>query len=360
MVETLFDGNPADHGFVMPAEWQQHACTWIAWPHNRDTWSKNLEAAQFEFIEFALRIALDEPTVVLIPDEDQAEIFTRMIADRPTNSARNIWTMNVPTNDAWMRDYGPTFVTDEKRIVAIDWQYNAWGGKYPPFDDDQKVVRRCLKDIPPMVQTFGPVARKVSQLCIEGGAIEIDDNHVLMCTTSCALDANRNPDWNQLQVEQELKSCLGAKHVIWLDGRAIAGDDTDGHIDQLARFVPGNKIVIASAESTDDQHSALQSNLDQLQHAIKNLQLDYELVPLPLPDPIYFGEMRLPASYCNFYITNHSVIVPQFSQPPADTRALNIIGDLFPNRKVIGLPSYNLTVGLGSFHCLSQQQPAIS
>ena len=360
MTAERFEGNLADSGFVMPAEWQPHACTWVAWPHNTDTWSKNLDAAQREFISLVKTIAIDEPVVVAIPNDRQADIFNRRLLECEIKPALDIWTIRMNTNDAWIRDYGPTFVARNDRLAAVDWKYNAWGGKYPPFDDDQKVARRCLNLMPPFASNDNPVLFKTSELCIEGGALEIDAGGAMMCTKSCAMDQNRNPDWTLDQIEYELRGCLGGKQIIWLDGDAIAGDDTDGHIDQLARFVPGHKIVYAWTNDLDDpQRQNLQSNLDQLRQALSQFGMGYQLVPLPLPQPIHFHNLRLPASYCNFYITNRSVVVPQFDQPKSDQQALEILISLFPDRNVVGLPSVNLIAGLGSFHCLTQQQPAV-
>ena len=357
MAEKLFEGSPAKHGFFMPAEWERHHCTWLSWPHNKQTWPENLELAQFEFAHLVARIALDEPVVVLVPSGDQEKQFYdifKSAVELESVEAR-LQTQLVPTNDAWARDYGPTFVTGSGQWLAIDWQYNAWGGKYPPFDDDQKVVERCLAGLP---SPDRPI-RRTSRLCIEGGALEMDDQRVLMCTRSCALDRNRNPDWSLEQVSAELKQCLGAEEIVWLSGDAIEGDDTDGHIDQLARFVPQQKIVYAATDREDCQYESLVAIRDELKQSLAQAGLGYQLIPLPLPPPIFYGDLRLPASYCNFYITNDSVLVPQFGVPPSDQQAVSILGNLFPGREVVGLPSYNLSVGLGSFHCLTQQQPAI-
>lgn len=348
--------SPSEAGFRMPAEWESHAATWLAWPHNSDTWPLNLPAAQEEFCLLAKAIRQDEPIVVLCSDAQLESCQSRI--ESASNDCYPAYFLNVPTNDAWIRDYGPTFVTSEQSCLAIDWQYNGWGAKYPPFDDDQKVVQRAMGKLPEGLAAAKGTEVHSSKLCIEGGAIEPDGEGTLLCTTSCALNPNRNRAWQLEQVESELKRCLGAQNIVWLDGEGIQGDDTDGHIDQIARFVPENKIVYASTHKRDSQFQALQNNFALLEESTHLEALGTELIPLPVPSPVVYRERRMPASYCNFYITNRKVIVPQFDQQPADSEALAILRDQFSlEREVIGLPSINLVTGLGSFHCLTQQQP---
>ena len=243
--------SPPEAGFRMPAEWEIHAATWLAWPHNSDTWPLNLAAAQEEFCQLVQTIRQDEPVVVLCPDAQFESCRSRV--ETTSDDCNPAHFLNIPTNDAWIRDYGPTFVTSEQSCLAIDWQYNGWGAKYPPFDDDQKVVQRAMAKLPgSLVGTATPHVHS-SKLCIEGGAIETDGQGTLLCTTSCALNANRNPSWRSQQVELELRQCLGVENIVWLEGEGIEGDDTDGHIDQIARFVPENKIVFASTHKRDSQ-----------------------------------------------------------------------------------------------------------
>ncbi len=341
-------------GFRMPPEWHPHAATWLAWPHNRETWPDNLPQAQDEFWQLVVAISRDEP-VCIIGDPTQAETKLDWHSRISKHAEDNIRWFDIPTNDAWVRDYGPTFCINpsSKRLAAVDWKYNAWGGKYPPFDADQKVVTRLLDHL-----QDHPNCRHIrSDLCIEGGAIEMDQTGLLLCTSSCALNPNRNPGLNRQAVTERLQRALGASTVIWIRGDAIIGDDTDGHIDQLARFTPSGSILYAWADSGDAQHPGLTSNLDELRRAIQSGSIQKELVPIPMPDPVTFQGTRLPASYCNFYITNRSVFVPQFDVPQ-DAAAVEIISQHFPDHQTVGLPSRNLLVGLGSFHCLTQQQPS--
>ena len=205
------------------------------------------------------------------------DIERRILGNRSTT--HQISLLDVPTNDAWVRDYGPSFVVSRDSRIALDWKYNAWGGKYPPFDDDQRVVRQFVGRRPEF-------QRFQSSICIEGGAIEVDADPVLMCTRSCALNPNRNSLTDD-QIQSELKRCLGVEQVIWLAGDAIAGDDTDGHIDQFARFVPGRKILFATtAETNHGVDNDLEENRVELMAELVRMKLDYELIALPLPDPV--------------------------------------------------------------------------
>ncbi len=299
-------------------------------------------------------IAQDEPVVVIAADDTVDELTSAIVSADLTGLP--IWLNRIPTNDAWIRDYGATFVSDAAQLLAIDWKYNAWGEKYPPFDLDQQVAKRMVQQMPPHVAS-DQVLLHESDICLEGGAIEINADGVLMSTRSCLLNQNRNPGISVAKIERELRDCLGAKQILWLSGGGISGDDTDGHIDQIARFVPGNKIVMASPSDADDPAaSELDRNADDVKTQIDRLDLPYEVVPLPVPSTLHDEGRRLPASYCNFYITNRTVIVPQFDRPQ-DEVARRTLASLFPDRVIKALPSVHLVAGLGSFHCLTQQQP---
>jgi len=355
MNERLTDIDLHSAGFHMPAEWHPHAATWLAWPHNQETWPKNLPEARDEFWQLAETIAKDEPVCLIA--NPSSRINNTDLPNWPTgHSNNNIRLIELPTNDAWMRDYGPTFCINSttQQLAAVDWHYNAWGGKYPPYDADQQITSKILNQLEgkPDCLHIQP------KLCLEGGAVEIDSHGTLLCTTSCAMNENRNPNLPAATLIERLQKTLGAKSVIWLPGDSIEGDDTDGHIDQLARFTPSDSILYAWSDASEAQQRKLIDNRDALRQAVDCGSLQKELVPLPLPDPVYFQETRLPASYCNFYITNRSVIVPQFDMPQ-DLAAIEINQKHFPNHQAIGLPSRHLLVGLGSFHCLTQQQPQL-
>jgi agmatine deiminase len=341
MNETSKSSSP----FHMPSEWQPQAAVWFSWPHNIETWPENLAAAQSEFVTLVQCIAATQPVYVLVGEDavDHARQQLGLIA--------GLTLVNIPTNDAWARDYAPTFVKDaDGKLVAVDWHYNAWGGKYPPFDDDQAVAKR--------VADYLGIASVSPGLCIEGGAIEVNDSRVLLSTISCAANSNRNPDKSRAEIQEVLCHFLGTEHCIWLTGDAIEGDDTDGHIDQMARFTDDETIVYAwSDDPNDPQLTGLAQNLNDLRRGLSQAGLEhYRLIPLSIPGPIELFGQRIPASYCNFILTNELIVVPQFGQPQ-DQDAVRTLTPLFPGRKVMGLPSKNLSFGLGSFHCLSQQQP---
>jgi len=330
----------------MPAEWLPHDATWLSWPRNRDTWRGHLARAQQEFCLLARTIAEDEPVRVLAGREDEMRAAERQLGGVP-----QLEIVPIPTNDAWVRDYGPTFVHDLEagELAAVGWQYNAWGGKYPPFDDDQRVARLVAERL--------GVRYLPADLRLEGGAVEIDEEGTLLCTRSCAFDPRRNPGLSEDAIERTIRDALGARRVLWLAGDALVGDDTDGHIDQLARFTPGGAILYAwTDDPADPQRAGLARNLADLQQELARHGRRVPLEPLLLPSPVQVDGEQIPACYCNFYITNGSVLVPQFERPE-DRRALDQIAEHFPGRRAAGLPSTALTVGLGSFHCLTQQQP---
>lgn len=350
--------------FTMPPEWHPQSGTWLAWPHNSDTWSQNLDSAQSEFAKLVHAIAADQHTWVLCPARN-IDAARQAIADAPATELtplqqQRIHFVDIATNDAWARDYAPTFVVEQssngnKQLHSVDWHYNAWGGKYPPFDDDQKVAAAIADRLNIPNHTAG--------LCLEGGAIEINGNGVLLITESCVFDPNRNPDVTQEQVEATLTRLLGVQHFVWLPGDAagptVLGDDTDGHIDQLARFTDDHTIVHAwTDDASDPQRPGLEENIHVLKQQMRQIDPACRFMPLMLPPAIEACDLRVPACYCNFLITNGSVLVPQFASADADATALRTLKPLFPDRRIVPLDSKNLTVGLGSFHCLTQQQPA--
>lgn len=353
----------------MPAEWLPQSAIWLSWPHNTETWPENLFEAQQEFIALAQLIAQSQAVKILCPSRLVSQVSnSNNVAD--LNTIANVELVDVETNDAWARDYAPTFVKESSgNLVAINWHYNAWGGKYPPFDSDQAVAKKVAERL--KIELVSP------DLCFEGGAVEISESGILLTTKSCALDTNRNAEVSIDQVESILRQTLGCREVVWLSGDAIDGDDTDGHIDQLARFTDDQTIVYAwddsgGAGESGTQYSNLVQNLTDLKAGLERIGFNVledvdpdpesgdgiRLLPLPVPDPIHSCGRRIPASYCNFLIANEVVVVPQFGDQKSDERALAILKPLFPNREVVGLSSINLSVGLGSFHCLSQQQPA--
>ena len=257
----------------------------------------------------------------------------------------------IPTNEPWCRDHGPVFLRrdSDPKLAVVDWDYNAWGNKYPPFDLDEVVPTRVAELL--QLPVFYP------RMILEGGSIDVNGAGALLTTESCLLNKNRNPNLTREQIEQRLRDFLGVNEILWL-GDGIEGDDTDGHIDDLARFVSENRVVTGVEENRDDTNfGPLQANLARLRE-MKVGGRDIDIVTLPMPEKIVRENLRLPASYANFYIANTCVLVPTFADP-ADDGALATLRELFPNRRVIGIDCRELIWGLGTFHCLTQQQPAV-
>ena len=352
------DATPTALGYRWPAEWEPHTATWLSWPHNAETWPGIFDCIPSQFAAFVRAIAEFEPVRILAGGES-------VLADTRAHVGQlsNVTLHDIPTNDAWCRDHGPTFLVQAPQTITqgnrpdvalalIDWQYNAWGGKYPPFDDDNAVPRRIARQLD--CQLFAV------DVVLEGGAIEGNGQGTVLTTASCLLNPNRNPRLQRPDFERLLRDYLAAKHLIWLERGDLAGDDTDGHVDQLARFVGPQTVVAATAANASDPNEVpLRENLAQLQSMTDQDGAALDVVPLPLPQPKFHDGHRLPASYCNFYFVNGGVIVPQFDDP-ADAQAMAIVRELLPERSVIGLPAVNMVWGLGAFHCLSQQQPALN
>lgn len=337
---------PAALGYRWPAEWEPHAATWVSWPHNRNSWPGKFELVPPQFAALVRSVAEVEPVHVLAGGEAVLAEAQQYVGDLP-----NVTLHPIATNDAWCRDHGPTFLIGppDDPPALIDWEYNAWGGKYPPFDLDNAVPRQIAE--------LQQRRRFAPRIVLEGGAIEGNGCGTLLTTESCLLNPNRNPELSRHEMEQFLVDYLGVRKVLWLADAELAGDDTDGHIDQLARFVNPVTIVAASEENRDDSnYHPLQSIHRQLQAMTDQDGRPLEIHRLPLPQPKFVGEQRVPASYLNFYIANDLVVVPQF-EDPADRVAIEILSRLFPDRRVRGVPSLDLIWGLGSFHCLTQQEP---
>lgn len=348
---------------VWPAEWERQSATWIAWPHNLETWPGRFEQIPQAFVKFILTLSQFQPVQVLsgpASARPTAEAFLSPegLAQRLPHSQpaplHPIRIHQVPTNDCWIRDYGPTFVRrrDDGSLVGIDWKYNAWGGKYPPFDDDARAAEIVCR-------TVG-CTRSISPMYCEGGGVETDGQGTLLTTSSCLLSPTRNPGWTRSMVEEELMRQLGIEKTIWLDGGGLAGDDTDGHIDQLARFVaPGIVVAATSSEVSDPNRSGLAANVHQLRQSTAADGTPLTVYPLPTPPPRMLDGSRVPESYCNFLFANECIIVPTFRSDATDQAALRLLGQLLPQRKVIPLDAHDVIWGLGAWHCASQHQPVV-
>ena len=342
----MADRTPFELGYRMPAEWEAHAATWLSWPHKLASWPGKFEPIPLLYQQLVRTLAEFEP--VNIAASGAALEQARSLV----GNTRNVTLFDIPTDDAWMRDHGPTFLVGPpgSEPVLIDWEYNAWGGKYPPFENDNAVPAAIARRL--------GIRRYAPGIILEGGAIDSNGRGTILTTEECLLNPNRNPHLSKSDMERYLRDYLGARHVLWL-GRGIKGDDTDGHIDELARFV-GPRTVVAAVEQdpTDENYEPLQENLKRLKSMTDQDGRLLEVVPLPMPKPLYHDDARLPASYANFFIANGVVIAPQFGDR-ADNEVIEILERAFPDRKTIGLPATDLAWGLGAFHCITQQQPAL-
>lgn len=338
-------------GFRMPAEWESHASTWFSWLHNEDTWPRDgkYQAAIKQYCQIIGTLAKFEQVNINVGTIELENEARKSLTENGFSNFTNIIFHRFKTNDSWCRDHGPIFVKNENGEKAItNWIYNSWGGKYPPFDDDNKIPEQVasLKQIP--IYSTGIV--------LEGGSIEVNGKGTLLTTKACLLNKNRNPHLNQTQIEEYLKGFLGVNNVLWLED-GIIGDDTDGHIDDLSRFVDEKTIVTVVEENeTDENFEVLQQNLAALQKLKDQDGNLFNVIELPMPSPVIKDGERLPASYANFLIANGCVLVPIFNDPN-DAKALEILRACFPKREVIGLYCDDIIWGLGSIHCLSQQEP---
>jgi agmatine deiminase len=343
---------PRSLGYSMPAEWARHRATWLSWPHNLETWPTYLEKVRGIWIQMVCALAPYEQVCLLVNDARTEQELTARLTAAGAPMA-NVTLLRIPTIDVWMRDYGPTFVTrnyHDAPLAFNDWIFNGWGGKYQTYQEDERVARAIagLLNIPVFDH----------QIILEGGSIEVNGAGVCLTTEQCLLNRNRNPHMSRQEIEQYLKDSLGVSQVIWL-GEGIVGDDTDGHIDDIARFVnPTTVACIVETNSKDDNYPLLQENYERLQSAKDPFGGRFELVTLPCPSSVYFENARLPASYANFYIANEVVLVPVFDDAN-DTAAIGILQELFPGRKVIGLRCNEVVAGLGAIHCVTQQEPAV-
>lgn len=329
----------------LPAEWEPHRAVWVAWPHNRDTWPGIFDRIPEAFARLIALSRRSEEVRVLVPDE---ETGAALLERRDLGGGFAVEPVVIPTDDAWVRDYAPIFVEDrEGRISARSFRFNAWGGKYPPWERDAAAGLRMA--------AWARLEAEPVDMVLEGGSIDVNGRGLLLTTDSCLLRGGRNPHLEREEIEAELGR-LGARRVIWLGGE-LEGDDTDGHVDNLARFA-GERTVVAAVEEDprDPHHQPLEENLRRLELARDEEGRPLRVVRLPMPEPVIFGGRRLPASYANFLILNGAVIVPQFGGP-RDRTAIEVLAGVFRPREVVGLPSRDLVVGQGAVHCLTMQEP---
>ncbi len=341
---------PREEGFRMPAEWEPQEAVWLTWPVNVSTWPGIFDRIPPKFAEIAALVSRHERVRINCPGAVQDAARTHL---RQAGAALDrVELFDHPSNDAWCRDHGPIFVLNDTtgEVALTDWKYNAWGGKYPPFEDDDAMPRR-VADALGMRRFPVPVV-------MEGGSLEVDGRGRLLTTSNCLMHPNRNPHLSRDRIERMLADYLGAETFLWLD-QGIAGDDTDGHIDDIARFTPSGAVLCAvSEDEADPDFCPLRENLERLRRYRDAAGNPLDVMTLPMPSPIYYRGDRLPASYANYLVINHAVLVPTFGQPERDRRALEVLEHCFPDRSVYGVDCVDLVVGLGTLHCISQQQPS--
>jgi agmatine deiminase len=350
---------PSELGYRMPAEWEPHEATWLAWPHNPEDWPGKFQAIPWLYAEIVRLLAAHERVHLLVQDEKEQRRATSVL-ERAHANLDNVRLHQWPTDRVWTRDSGPIFVRNSEGQVGItNWRFNAWA-KYQNWHLDDQVPDRAAALLGlPQWQPTVDVAGEERRLVLEGGSIDTNGEGVLLTTEECLLSdvQQRNPGVSREQLEQAFHDYLGIDQVIWL-GRGIAGDDTHGHVDDISRFVGPTTIVTAvEANSKDANHAPLMENLARLKACRTAVGKRFDIVELPLPRAVVFRRQRLPASYANFYIANGVVLVPTFHDPN-DRIALGILAELFPDREVIGIHAVDLVWGLGTLHCMTQQQPA--
>ncbi|WEK35159.1 MAG: agmatine deiminase family protein [Candidatus Pseudobacter hemicellulosilyticus] len=343
---------PRSLGYYFPAEFAPHTATWLSWPHKEASWPGKIDAIFPFYSQFIKEVAKGEKVRINVADEAM-KAFAVGHLEKAGADLSQVEFFFHPTNDAWCRDHGPAFLINPnaaQKKVIVDWDYNAWGGKYPPYDLDDVIPTMIGKQFNLPVYNPG--------IIMEGGSVEFNGKGTLLTSTACLLNPNRNPDLKQGQIENYLREYYGVEKILWVE-EGIIGDDTDGHIDDTVRFVNEDTVLtVIEEDKNDENYELLQGNLRQLQQMrlLNGRQLN--IIELPMPDAVSYEDQRLPASYANFYIANKSVIVPIFNCDK-DEKALQIIQDCFPDRAVVGIDSTEIIWGLGSFHCLSQQEPAV-
>ena len=352
LAQSEIESTPAALGYRMPAEWEPHAGTWFTWPRPEGiSFPGKYDTVPPVYAELIKHLVTVEEVHINVWHAEM-EAWVRGLLRQNNTPLERVFFHHFPAYEPWCRDHGPIFVVREQdghhERAVVDWGYNAWGGKYPPFDLDDAVPQHVakLRGLP----IFSP------GIVMEGGSIEVNGRGTLLTTEACLLNPNRNPHLNKAQIEQHLRDYLGVTNILWL-GEGIVGDDTDGHIDDLTRFVnPTTVVTVVERDPADENFQPLQENLRRLRTLRDQDHRPLRVVELPMPRHLEHEGQRLPASYANFYIANGLVLVPTY-RDANDSVALEILQREFPGRRVIGVDSTELIWGLGSFHCISQQEP---
>jgi agmatine deiminase len=344
---------PAELGYRMPAEWEPHRGTWLSWPHKEASWPGKFDRVPRIFATMVGILSDREEVHINVAGPAMEQGIRRLLSDAGTDSG-NVFFHYHPTNDAWVRDHGPIFIQRMEPGAAsqavVDWNFNAWGDKYPPYELDDVIPTLIGDELE--LPVFHP------GIILEGGSIDVNGLGSLLTTEACLLNPNRNPSLNREQIEQYLRAFLGINHVLWL-GEGIVGDDTDGHVDDLTRFVDSRTVVtVIEEDPADENYEPLQDNLERLHSMADQDGQPLRVVTLPMPRPLWHQGQRLPASYANFYIANGIVLLPAYD-PGGDEQAQATLQALFPDREVIAIDCTDLVWGLGAFHCVTQQWPCL-
>lgn len=334
----------------MPAEWEPQAAIWLSWPHRKKTWPRHFSPIPAKFAEIVAKVSRFEDVRINIAKPLQSRAM--MLIKRAKADLARVKLFDHPTNDAWCRDHGPIFVKHVRtgEVALTDWTFNAWGEKYLPFDSDDAIPKK-------IAGVLG-VRRFERKMVLEGGSIDVNGAGILLTTEACLLNNNRNPSLSKGEIEQTLRDMLGVQTIFWL-GDGIVGDDTDGHVDDLSRFFSADGVVTAVERNQRDvNYRALHENLLRLRSLRSTDGKKLKIVELPMPAPVHCDGKRLPASYANFLVLNGAVLMPAFRQPRRDAQATEILAACFPGREIVPVDCVELVLGLGTLHCISQQQPA--
>lgn len=347
------DKTPRELGYTFPAEWEKQSGTWMSWPRPEGiSFPGRYRHIGMQLCSIVREIAARQLVHINVPNENWEDIVTEELKSNGV-AMKRVRFHHIKTNESWCRDHGPAFVvSDEGKSAIVDWVFNAWGGKYPPYDDDDRVPARVAATLK-IDRIFKP------GIVMEGGAVDFNGAGTVLTTTDCLLNKNRNPKLKKADVERYLKDYYGQDHVCWLTG-GIAGDDTDGHIDDLARFISPTKIVFGiESNRSDENYLVLKDVRRQLVGLRDQDGKPFEIIELPMPKPIIIDEQRCPATYMNFLFVNGAVLVPIFGDRKNDALALSILRKHLPKHEVVGVRCDELIWGLGAIHCLTQQVPVL-
>lgn len=343
---------PRSLGYTFPAEFGPHTATWLSWPHKEASWPGKIHSIFPSYAAFIRTLTKHELVRININDDQMMDRARNILTEHGVDLSRVEFFRN-PTNDAWCRDHGPAFLVNPASAspkAVVDWNYNAWGGKYPPFDLDDVVPTRIAE--------YFKLPLFLPGIIMEGGSVDFNGAGTVITSSCCLLNENRNPHLDKRQIEDFLMEYYGQEQVLWVD-EGVVGDDTDGHIDDTVRFVNEDTVVtVVEEDHNDENYALLQKNLSDLKkmRLLNGKQLN--IIEIPMPDPVIWDDQRLPASYANFYIANGCVVVPTF-RSKKDEQVIDVLSSCFPGREVVGIDSTDIIWGLGSFHCLSQQEPEV-